>query len=343
MKLIKHLYRIKKDMKKLLIPLIAILSTSSLLGCSSSKSRLTYGTLYHSSSLSSDNATIYSKKEKENFLLATYDDEMCGCWVYFSRALDVLAKRDNILTYKLHDDEIDDRLNAFGIKNSKDPAFYIIADGKVLKSYFYSDNDSLFTDENRLLNEITNNINLPYMYFINEAQIEDKIVKDGGIIYYTRMSCPDCSYCTPHVLMPYLKDKTLNDKIYVYDLDPLRKEDLNKYQEFKDNHYLSNKYNKELGYNTGYVPTFQYYKDSKLYDMAVYFNDEITDGVITTSYYDETRVNNLHYLDKLNKKVLTGTSLNSDELSSTGTWANQAAQNKYYQPFLEAFLDTYLK
>ena len=332
-------------MKKLLLTFITLFSLSSLLGCSSgNKERLTYGTLYHESSVEVDTDAVYSKKESENFFLATYGDETCGCWTYFSRVLDHLAKYDHFLSYKLKNDQIDDRLNEFGIKNSNDPAFYIIANKKIVRREFYVDNSSYFTDENVLLDLIKETIDLPYMYLINEEQIQTEVVDKDGIIYYSRMTCPDCSYCTPNVLMPYFKKiKEPTDKVYVFDMDPIRKEDKEKYQQFKDDHFLSNKNNTDFGYNTGYVPTFQYYKDGALYDMAVYFNDEVTDGLITTSYYDEERLSHIHYADKLTKKVLTGTRLEVYEISSSGSWLNSEVHSSYYKPFIEAFFDCYFK
>ena len=144
--------------------------------------------------------------------------------------------------------------------------------------------------------------------------------------------------------MPYFKKiKEPTDKIYVFDMDPIRKEDKEKYQQFKDDHFLSNKNNTDFGYNTGYVPTFQYYKDGALYDMAVYFNDEVTDGLITTSYYDEERLSHIHYADKLTKKVLTGTRLEESEISSSGSWLNSEVHSSYYKPFIETFFDCYFK
>ena len=329
-------------MKKLVLSLSLLITVSLLSGCdSSSKERLTYGTLYHEEAINLDTDTLYNKKDNENFVLATYGDTTCGCWKYFSDVLNFVSKNDHLLTYKISNDQIDERLNSFGIKNSDNPAFYIIANKKIVKKVFYADDDSLFSNEKKFLSYIKEYINLPHMYFINEEQIQSEVVSKGGIIYYTRLTCPDCSYCTPNVLMPYLKDKESEQKIYVFDLDPIRSEDKDKYQEFKDEHFLSNKNNSGLGYNTGYVPTFQYYKDNNLYDMAVYFNDEITDKTITTSYYDNERVSHLHYLDSLTKKVLTGTTLSDKELNGSGRWLDHETQNRYYEPFLKAFLDTY--
>ena len=87
---------------------------------------------------------------------------------------------------------------------------------------------------------------------------------------------------------------------------------------------------------------FQYFKDGVLTDAMVYFNDTISESKITNSYYSEERKDNLHYLDKLERKVLTGITLKEDEIKN-GYWISQTVQNSYYQPFLEAFLDTYLR
>lgn len=329
-------------MKKFLLSLSLLFSVTCLSGCDSDrKDMLTYGTLYHETSVNIDADTLYRKKEKENFILITYGDTTCGCWKYFSNVLDHIAKYDHVLTYKISNELIDERLNEFGIKNSNDPAFYIIASKKVIRRTFYADNDSLFTDETKFLDAIKQQINLPYMYLINEEQIQTEVVDKGGILYYTRMSCPDCSYCTPNVVMPHIKYGEVDKKIYVFDLDPIKNDEPDRYQQFKDDHFLSDKNNKELGYGTGFVPTFQYYQDGKLYDMAVYFNDEITDGVITTSYYDEERANHIHYVHYLIRKVLTGTQLSSYELNGSGNWIDNETHSRYYEPFIEAFLDVY--
>ena len=331
-------------MKKIGLLFTLLMVAPSMIGCDSKTlDRITYGTLYHETSVEIDNDTLYSKKDNENFLLATYGDTSCGCWGYFSTVLDVLSKYQHILTYKISDKEIDERLNAFGIKNSVNPAFYIIANKKVIRRVFYTDNSSYFTDENKLLELIKNTVELPYMYFINEEQIKSEVIDNNGIIYYTRLSCPDCNYCTPNVLMPRFKYWKSNNKIYVYDMDPLRNEDPEKYQHFKDDHFLSDKYNQEFGYKTGFVPTFQYYKDGELYDMAVYFNDEITDGVITDSYYSEERNKHIHYTTNLTRKVLVGTRLNEYELNASGNWKDQESHNRYYEPFIDAFFDFYFK
>jgi len=337
--------RIESMKKNFLLSIVLLFSSSTLLGCSPSvRERLTFGTLYHETSVEIDTDTCYSKKENENFFLVTYEDTTCGCWTYFSRVLDYLSKYNNILSYKINNKNIDDRLNEFGIKNSSDPAFYIIANKKVIRRAFYTDNSSLFTDEKVLYNVIKETIGLPYMYFINEEQIQTEVVDKGGIIYYTRLTCPDCSYCTPHVVMPHIK-KWIEptNKIYVYDMDPIRNGDPEAYQKFKDDHYLSNKYNNTFGYLTGFVPTFQYYKDGELYDMAVYFNDEITDGTITTSYYDEERAKHTHYTVNLIRKVLVGTVLGEYELSVSGDWKDSEIHSQYYTPFIEAFFDFYFK
>ena len=329
-------------MKKLLFAFVTIFSLSSLLGCSSgSKERLTFGTLYHEEAVEIDNDTCYSKKDSENFVLATYGDTTCGCWVYFSRVLDHLAKYDHVLTYKISNEQIDDRLNDFGIKNSDDPAFYIIANGKLIHRSFYTDNHTLFSDENVLLNKIKEIINLPYIYLINEEQIKTEVIDKGGIIYYMRNSCKDCSYATPSVLMPYLKDKEIENKIYAFDMDPIRKNEPDRYQTFKDDHYLSNKYNATYGYGDGVVPTFQVYKDGELIDAAVYGNDVITDRKITTSFYDDERSSHLHYISNLIRKSLSDVTLSDYELNSDGQWKDREAQKQYYEPFIEAFFDYY--
>ncbi|MBO4285865.1 MAG: hypothetical protein J5880_00850 [Bacilli bacterium] len=329
-------------MKKLLFAFVTLFSLSSLLGCSSSsKERLTFGTLYHEEAIEIDNDTCYSKKDTENFILATYGDTTCGCWVYFSRVLDHLAKYDHVLTYKMSNDQIDDRLNEFGIKNSNDPAFYIIANKKLVRRAFYTDNSTLFTDENVLLDTIKETINLPYIYLINEEQIKTEVVDKGGIIYYMRSSCPDCTYCMPNVVMPHLKNWVSDNCVYAFDMDPIRKNEPDRYQTFKDDHYLSNKYNATYGYGDGVVPTFQVYKDGELIDAAVYGNDVITDRKITTSFYDDERSNHLHYISNLIRKSLSDVTLSDYELNSDGQWKDREAQKQYYEPFIEAFFDYY--
>ena len=330
-------------MKKALLIFLPLLITPMLVGCESSGEyhQLSYGTYAHNEAIEITAGDLISKKEKENFLLAAYGDTTCGCWVYFSRLIDLACANNNLLIYKIDSDEFDDDLRSFGFKKSDDPAFYIVSNKKIIKSYYYAENPDVFGIDSKFMDAVKEHIKLPYIYYIDEEQLEEK-VKGTSIIYYMRGKCSDCSYTTPNVLLKYAENKTFNNKIYAFDMDPIRDESSEVYQAFKDQYFLSTANNAALGYDTGYVPTFHYYLNGELKDAAVYFNDEISDGKISHSYYSEARKNNLHYLDKLENKVLEGISLKEDEIKD-GRWISRDVQNKYYKPFLEAFLDTYLR
>ena len=329
---------------------LAILSIGLLLpifsSCASNKEEktiLSYGTYFDREAREISGDKLYDKKDNENFILATYGDTSCGCWNNFSKVINYVCANNNLLIYKMDEKQIDDRLNNFGLKHSDDPAFYIIANKKIIKSYFYVDNPDIFGNERKFYQEILQQIDKPYIYLINEEQITSKVYADGGILYFMRESCPDCSYCTPNVLIPYLTDKKPNDIIYAFDLDPIKNAgDNDKYQAFKDNYHLSDVNDAAYGYGSGYVPMFQHINQGVIDDGLVYFNDTIADGEITQSYFSNERKDNLHYLDGLEKKILIGTNIDSSKLNSFGSWASLDIQNEYYQPFLEAFLNYYL-
>ncbi len=306
------------------------------------KPYLTYGTLAENSAIEIDGSTLLDKISKESFLLAIHpDDGSCGCWTYFSHALDAATRLYNLLIYKVNYQEINDELYNKGFyRFNNKPSFYIVDDGQILASYEYKSENTnpIFTNEKKLYEQIQDRINLPKMYFINQDQLDEKIASTN-LIYYMRETCSDCNYATPHALMPYIKGHKFDNNIYVFNLDPLRS-DLEIYQDFKDQYYLSNALNSEYGYDKGCVPTFHYYQNGTLKDAMVYFNDSISNGTITKSYYSEDRINHLSYTNT----VLNGLNLADEYLNDAKNgWKNNSKQAEYYNPILIQFLDMYLK
>ena len=335
-------------MKKLrLFSLIILIPILASCGGNNSKSILTYGTYIDKTAIEINGSKLFSKLNKENFVLAIHPDEgSCGCWSTFSSVIDTVVELKNLTIYKTSFREINDELYKIGFQRFDDqPSFYIVANNKIVKSYYYSDNSvhNLFINENLLYEEVGNRINYPKMFIIDETMLNEKTHLQEATIYYYKDNCDDCSYYTPNELVPYLLNNNIKDNIYAINIENYNS-DPEIYQTFKDNHYLSNKNNQDYGYNNGYVPTLQYYQNGNLKDMMVYFNETISDGVIVDSYYSEARQSKLNYLDGLTTKVLTGATVKSEDLNEAKNgFISKEKGASYYHDFSLAFLNKYLK
>ncbi len=139
------------------------------------------------------------------------------------------------------------------------------------------------------------------------------------------------------------------NNIYVIDCQ-WWKDDLDnvEYQAKKNNYGLSHCNNPEYGYDDGVFPFFSFVKKGNYLSGAVAFNDEVSkvNGkyVITNSYYDQDRLEKFDYLANVQTKVLEGMELPASDVSDNGKWISWDKDKavKYYEPIIDAFLDTYL-
>jgi len=344
----------KKKFAFILLPMM-ILPLASC-GGSSSIVQLTYGDLINSTTQlihSADFDTMM--KDKENFLMAIYpEDSMCSCWGDFEKLLDNVVKNDHVSIYKYSHYEVAgnptmQKLGGFYAFNNQ-PSFYILADGKLIKSYEYNINNPFFKKYNDFMKEITSRCRLSKMMRISEEQL-DEIRNNEGMIFYARHSCPDCSQAIPGVIVPYMLNHDLIKPIYYFDLDPYRV-DMEDYQNRKDLYGLSNRYNTELGYGDGVVPTFQVIKNGEIESMCVYsndsgltYNEEERYYYNTTSYYMGDRLNKLTYLEGLPFSDLTKVKYSEEDTYINIYERRVLKENvveEYHNAILNNFFDKYL-
>ena len=341
-----------KKFALLLIPLLLPLS-----GCNFDNeiTQLTYGTLIDNSTIQLSSGDFETRvANQENFLMAIYPEgTSCSCWINFERVLDQVVKNEHYTIYKFYAQDVRDnttmqKLTGFYAYNDR-PTFYIVGNGKLLKAYDYNDSNPFYKEYDYFIKEINKRTRAPKLMKVDETKLQE-VKKGNGLIYYLRSACSDCGYATPNVVVPYIKNHAVNDYIYYFDMQPLYGTD--DYQPFKDNELLSNKINKELGFDNGVVPTFQYYKDGALYDMAVYLNDgQLTynkddDGYYATNtYYQGERLNKFHYLDKVENKDLSKIKFSKDDVSSffDNYYLKRDVAVQYHNVYLNAFFDNYLK
>ena len=292
---------------------------------------------------------------KRNVLMAVSYDNYCGCWKGFKPILEDYAKNNNLIFYHYEaSGALAQEIAAgYGIKNvGTNPVWILIKDGKIIYQDVYSSSKKRFSDYDSFASFVEQKIEKPRMYYINKEQLDNKFMGDENfVLYYSRSTCNDCKFVNNNFLVNYME--TRKDKVmYILDCDVpgIRYNSEGEYDEtqwftFKDDYGLSNKYNVTYGYDGGYVPTFFYYEPNgdeitSIKDGAVVFNDTLNEGRVTNTYFTEVRSANLHYLDKVETKVLEGVLV--DETGQKKGDEKRKAVAKYHNPLLKAFLDLYL-
>ncbi len=342
-------------MKKimLLLPLIAPLF---LISCKEkSKPIITYGTYLNEGATELANYGDLKTKldNQETLILVVHpSDEGCSCWRDFKTIIDNYVNKYHIQIYKIDQKEFEDN-KKFGLTISSDsPSLSIFNKGKLYKDISYSSTSSTFHSSPALKATLDKYVIEPSIFWISHEDLQAKI-KEGGLVInqITRQTCPDCQYAFPNVVQKYLyQKKNFTNPLYLLDIDKYRGTD--QYQEIKDAYQLSENTNATLGYESGVVPTTQIWKDGKLFDASVYFNDTITYEnkayTITNSYYTETRIKELKYLKDGNYSPLVGLLIPEEDINKYEleegyyySWKQDKAA-KYHTPFLEDFLKTYL-
>ena len=345
-------------MKKSVLFLSSMMLVSSLVGCNGQKNKftITYGRYLLTNEEATLNEIDYSDLEDrmekdgkhygENFLLATYDeDSMCSCWLsHFGPALKSFVKKYHFEVYAIANDKFGDQ-NDFGIKhypNKSKPTLALINNGKVAQQFIYNTSADMFDKADALKEELDKYIKAPKIFKVSQDYLDKALFETNNeklIAYYGWSSCPDCQYCEPNVLWPFVYNNEIKTTILYYDADPI-KSDKTVYDEFRTSHFMNEASGSKFGYLNGKVPTFQYWDSNELKDAATYFNDVVTDGVVTSSFYSQDRQQYLGYLEGVETTVLEGLQIPSEDLSDWGGWIKTKAA-VYHDPLLNAFLTKY--
>lgn len=368
-------------MKKKALVTLSLLAFCLVPSCSESyeKVNLVFGKFYESPASSLDFTPtvklISASKltslvdEKKNFALLVADPQQtCSCFLPFRNVLDRYIKEHNFLFYCVTPTEMDKLSSPYNVQYGSDAggeAVAIFEDGTLkYQRKRNGEGDSWSDNYTNFSAWMGQRVLYSDMLYVTKSQL-DLLYQDSEsvngldhfVIGYLRSSCPDCSYLENHLLRTF--NASAHATSYVIDCDAvgIRYDEagstsVNKtlWQTFKDNYFLSNLKDTAFGYGTGYVPTFHFVQNQSVADADVYVNDVLTkkeDGSVTISqsFFDGAR--SLPYLE--GAKDITTTLLNlaipaSDyTITSSGSlsWNYEAAE-RYHNPLMQRFLDTYL-
>ena len=358
----------KAKISLFLLPLTLL----SLVGCSgdtTEKVSLDKGRLYDESALehfdpiTSDEFNTMVHNE-ESFMVLVYDNgSTCDCWHRFRTTLREFLENKDALLYALDYSEFEKLDDRHGITYYSDTETLAIFEEGELKYQRSRDGteDNWANNLEAFTSWADERIAYSKLLEVNENQLSD--LYEGSIdseftMYFGRESCGDCSYVNENFLIDYMK-QSAKANLYYFDVDPIRDGESEDYDAFKVAYGLSESEGYDLGYGTGFVPTFQHVNTAagtteeilpKIDDMCVYFNDTlVADGdsyEVETSYYSQSRLEYLNFLNgyELEHKVLEGLSVPDEDVTISGKsiyWKNSAAA-EYHTPILEQFLNVYI-
>ena len=361
-------------MKKLLflLPLLTI-STIGISGCNQDKRvRLTYGSLVEESAteLESYGSLALKIANGENLLIAVYQDgQACGCWTNFKVVLNDYVKEYKTRIYYIARSAFAPEDDTFGLTLLNDvsnPTFALIKDGKKVNEYIYGDKTKpMFTQLSGLRKAVSKIAKDPQYYYVDQEYLDKALFEDKKdvVVHYIWHFCPDCNDCFPKILRPYSEKYEFSQKVWIINLaipglliDPVSGQPDKTYQGYVDflrEHRMSYyEGNEAFGYDRGFVPTTQVWKNGELKDATVYFNDAVSKNengefYVSRSFYTEDRIKNLGYTDA----VLEGRILTPDEVDikvdentheESYSWKMDSAR-LYHQPILESFFTKYVK
>lgn len=300
---------------------------------------------------------------EENFLLFTYysfDDEVsCGCLSTSGSIMRQLSNKYNykfysLVTGNLEDNYLKEKLG-FG-KADTQHARITLFEGKNRRaafSYDSKDDYPLYGDVDRFNQAILKYAKAPSLFYVDQDYLDTNVVgkeNNESIVMYVWNSCDDCKFLLPNKVIPFIYKNEIKD-IFVLDLDEVAHRDFSgEYAQILAKYYVSDRgetiYHKNFGYDRGFVPTTQYWKNGILTDATVYFNDDYAlvpgsnDYEIIRSFYSQERASKLSYLDNVEVKVLQGKRFGNSSMEKTEI-KNELI--KMHDPLFNAFMNKYIK
>ena len=296
-------------------------------------------------------ALITSTTIKSNFVLITYNSITCGCFINFTRVIMEYANENHVDFYFFDVARFDGHSEKYGIYSATQPmpGICFFRRGKLIRQTIYGKTKEnarkMFSDQDAFNKFMADNIYLPKMYYLDKSVLDEKIANNEEFnLYVARKKCGDCQAINEKVLNPWStknKDKTVNDLIYIFDIDPYRgTED---YQLIKDTYGLSVEGNPTFGFDTGYIPTFQRRTGSTITDMITVLNDQATSENVVVSYFNQARVSASPILkDTGTTFIFDGMHIESSEVEPWG-FVKQDVQLTWHTPIVELYLSTYVK
>ena len=303
--------------------------------------------------------------DKSSFVLVTFNDRNCGCWRDF---FPLFVKFSNEYHYsvKLFDVALlEGKSNKFDIYSatSQMPGICFFRRGKLIRQSVYGknaeNNRKMFKQYDKFEEFMLENVYLPKLYYLDKDVLESKIASNEEFnLYVAKTTCHDCGRIEKDFIHGWVdnnKANTLNDLLYVFDIYPWN--GTAEYQGIKDMVKLSFEdletheiYNEKFGYGTGYVPTFQRWKNGEVVDMITVLNDSVDTNLKVTSYFNEHRISNSPLLKDTGTKYLfdgkTVTESDIQEVEYGGVvykFLSQDTQFNWHKPVVELFFNEYVK
>ncbi len=345
---------------------LACLFALPLCGCESSKGaiKLTYGSEIDEEATQIRTGDLQTMCEnKESFILVLYpgEDSTCTCWTTFSRVINEYVTKETRIIYKMNGLSLSDK-NDYDLSIRTDrPTLSIFNEGKKEYEWIYDSKStqSYFKKESDLEDQLNEYTVEPSLIYIDEDRLSELVSsKKTFHVMYEWSTCPDCQYCLPEVVIPWLRENETSTTLYVIDLavegilisNGVSDKNNKSYIDFMTKYGLNESGNETYGYTeVGVVPTFQYRVKGEIEDAAVYFNDEVSYDeskgyYISNSFYSEERITNLKYLGG-DVTPLLGMSVSETELDINGDSISPIKSEfaKYHTPLLKAYFEYYFK
>jgi len=392
-------------MKKnnLLFTFIAFSASASLLaGCGQTavtKVQMTFGSLYDTSLSGTDHFLALSAHsdleakvtDKENFVLVVLPKDLgCTCWANFCSTINRYQKNKNLLIYSIESTQFDDSsVSKFNLNINAHLATIAIFENGAAKYQQTADgtSDSFAKDYTVFADWMSARLSLSNMLYVSKTQMEGLYKGTTPFtLGFVRGSCGDCSYVAHNFLktynaiehnVSYLIDCDVEGIRYYNGSKPSNKETATadqkaayqQWQTFKDDYGLSKLYDKDFGFDTGYVPMWVHCNPAAntetkpwgaIDDADVYVNDTLTKKdettyEITNTYFDSTREAVLPFLsdkDALAKGGCTTTIIKGITVGplqvdvdpddpTTAYWKHEYAA-KVHDPLLKSFFEKYI-
>lgn len=376
--------------KSLLIAAIPLL-LFSVSGCNknttSGKVYLEFGKIHTSQSVLVDEIdydTLTSWINHKNTFVLAISNEGCSCWETFQPILASFNYKYNLDIKQIPVKELNkEGRDKFGLYTVAvdSPFLAFFSNGSLVRQAMYGGNKELskiFTDLSgkELEKFFFENAYLPKMLYVEESTLSSYITESKDFtLYIARTGCGDCETVNETMLREWNKTTvSVEEPLYIFDIakyypgaEPKRQEeeseeDFNRrhqewetksaiYQSVKDQYGLSSAYNKDLGYSSGMVPTFQHRVGNTINDMAVILNDSLnSDGRTLKSYFTAERVAKMPFLEGTGEQyVLNGKELSDDQIETveyqgrTYTVLKREAHIEMHTPILNRFLNKYVK
>lgn len=334
-----------------------------------SKIALDYGYVYkdgitNESQVQLNYGELASKMvSQESFVLLIHSLGTCGCWddelFYVAK---IFMNKYNLIFNSFITNDFGDK-ETYGIYSGiggELPGIVFIRRGKVIRQILRANidgtpNANIFKRPQEFEKYMLDNIYLPKMYYLDRESLDKKISSNEEFnLYVARTGCGDC-LAANGVLLDWSdnsKETTIQDNLYIFDLKPYHpgKPDDPGYDEkypiyiaIKTEYKLSEEGNALFGYDAGYVPTFQRWKNGDVIDMITILNDSAVGEDVKTqsSYFTEARVNASPML-RNTTYIFQGREIGADELDERGKFTRDA-QLKQQTPILKLYLSTYVK